>query len=168
MTSPQSTPSDMPSEYDYDLFVSFTGTDLAWARWIVAQLAATTHPDGRAFRILFQDQDFVAGANWVSMIHDGVERSERILAVLSPSYLLRSPFGTAEWQAIWPTDPNGLRRRLVPVRVRDCTPGGLLTAIVYIDLVHGDEQTRSAALHDGIYAAITGKFPRRGQPPFPA
>jgi hypothetical protein len=167
MTHPGST-APAPSDYDYDLFVSFTGADLAWARWIAAQLATATHPAGRAFRILSQDLNFVAGANWVSMIHDGVERSERVLAVLSPDYLQQSPFGTAEWQAIWPTDPNGLRRRLVPVRVRDCTPGGLLTAIVYIDLVHGDEQTRSAALLDGINAAITGKYRRRGRPPLPA
>jgi hypothetical protein len=34
--------------------------------------------------------------------------------------------------------------------------------------VPGDEQARAAALLDGINAAITGKYRRKGQPPLPA
>ena len=101
----------------------------------------------------------------MQLLHDGIQRSERTLAVLSPDYLERSPFGTAEWQTVWPADPNGLLRRLVPVRVSSCQPTGLLISIVYIDLVDIDEASCSARLRDGLFAAITGAYPPPAGPP---
>jgi hypothetical protein len=156
---------DDGGKFDYDIFLSFTGADRRWADWIAAELAAAEHPAGHPFRVLYQGKDFVPGTNWVQLLHDGIQRSERTLAVLSPDYLERSPFGTAEWQTVWPTDPNGLLRRLVPVRVSSCQPTGLLISIVYIDLVDIDEASCSARLRDGLFAAITGAYPPPAGPP---
>ena len=59
---------------------------------------------------------------------------ERTIAVLSPAFL-ESAFCQAEWAAAFRKDPTGRERRLVPVRVRECDPDGLLGSVVYVDLV---------------------------------
>ena len=41
----------------------------------------------------------------------------------------------AEWGAAFARDPTGTQGLLLPVRVHDCEPQGLLPQIAYIDLV---------------------------------
>ncbi|WP_339325609.1 toll/interleukin-1 receptor domain-containing protein [Frankia torreyi] len=48
-----------------------------------------------------------------------VERSAHTLAILSESFL-STVHGKVEWQAVYRADPQGFRRRLVPVRIEDC------------------------------------------------
>ena len=59
--------------------------------------------------------------------------AKRTILVLSPAYL-RAVFPAPEWAAAFADDPQGLGRKLVPVRVEACKPQGLLKSIVYIDL----------------------------------
>src|SRR3954453_8639159 len=40
----------------------------------------------------------------------GVQRAARMVAVLSPAYLERSPFGEAEWRPAFAKDPSGQGR----------------------------------------------------------
>jgi hypothetical protein len=47
---------------------------------------------------------------------------------------LASPYASAEWAAAFHEDPTGKERKLVPVRVRECSPDGL-GPIVYADVV---------------------------------
>lgn len=51
--------------------------------------------------------------------------AERVVAVLSPSYLA-SVHGEAEWRAFYAKDPSGDYGLLLPVRVSDIEPPGLL------------------------------------------
>jgi hypothetical protein len=145
----------------YDFFVSFTASDADWAEWIATEAERIPNTDGEPSKVLLQSWDFVPGGNWVAMIDKGVKLSERIIPVLSPAYLTESPYGTAEWQAMWPKDPNGTGRRVVPVRVRECSPAGLLGPVVYIDLVGREHADATRALADGLFAAVHGYRPRR-------
>jgi hypothetical protein len=77
------------------------------------------------------------------------EKAERTIAVLSPAYL-RAPFPAPEWAAAFADDPQGLHRKLVPVRVAVCEPTGLLKPLVYIDLVGLNEDTAATALLRGV------------------
>jgi hypothetical protein len=43
-----------------------------------------------------------------------------------------------------------LKRKLVPVRVVECEPEGLLQAIVYIDLAGSEEEVARLALLEGV------------------
>jgi hypothetical protein len=52
-----------------------------------------------------------------------------------------SRFGEAEWRAAFVKDPTGEQGLLVPVRVQECQPPGLLASLVYIDLADTDEAT---------------------------
>ena len=86
--------------------------------------------------------------------------------MLSPA-LLESPYAAAEWAAAFREDPQGHQHKLLPVRVRDCEPDGLLGPVVYVDLVGlGEDSARErllseAAGHRGKPAAMP-TFPGSG------
>ena len=103
-----------------DFFISYTQADRAWAEWIGRQL------EQAGYTVILQAWDFLPGTDWVHQMHTAVQRAERTLAVLSPAYLESSEFGETEWRAAFAADPSGEGRRLIPVRVRECQPEGLL------------------------------------------
>jgi hypothetical protein len=90
-------------------------------------------------------------------------QAERTLVVLSPKYL-SAEFTQPEWATAFAQDPKGEKRTLLPVRVVECEPGGLLKPIIYIDLVGLDEADAKEKLLAGI---DPGSVRPRISPPFP-
>ena len=111
-----------------DFFVSYTGKDRVWAEWIAWQL------EQNGYRILIQAWDFKSGGVFPGDMHRALERSSRVLAVLSPDYM-ESVFCQPEWQARFADDPTGEKGLLVCVRIVDFEPGGLLRGRTYVDLL---------------------------------
>jgi hypothetical protein len=126
-----------------DFFISYTGSDEKWAEWIAWTLEAG------GFAVVLQKWDFRPGSNFALNMHDATG-SKRTIAVLSQEYLTQSFYGAAEWAAAFAKDPDGSRQTLVPIRVAECKPEGLLRAIVYIDLVGKDAEEARRALLDGV------------------
>jgi hypothetical protein len=126
-----------------DFFVSYNSADRAWAEWTAWQLEDAGHTT------VLQDWDFVPGSNFVVEMDRATKRAKRTIAILSPDYLSAS-FPQPEWGAAFARDPEGLRRKLVPLRVRECDVRGLLGQIVYIDLVGLDEGEARARLLAGV------------------
>ena len=77
-------------------------------------------------------------------------------SLFSAAYL-DSDHGEAEWRAFYAKDPSGERGRLLPVRVGDVEPPGLLTTRIYVDLVGRD----GASARSALLAAARGA---RGKP----
>jgi hypothetical protein len=150
-----------PGVTEWDFFVSYQQADRAWAEWIAWQL------EGAGYSVLFQGWDFVPGTNWIKLMQDGVSRSARVIVVLSPAYI-GSVFGAAEWQAIWVHDPDGAKRRVIPVRVADCERPGLLAGIVGIDLFGVPEPKALQRLQDAVQQALAGRAKPLNAPSFPA
>jgi hypothetical protein len=140
-----------------DFFVSYNKADQRWAEWIAWQLEAA------GYTVVFQAWDFAPGTNFVLKMHEAVADSARTVAVLSPDFL-RSSFTQPEWAAALAGDPTGQGRKLVPIRVRDCEPAGLLKQISCVDLVSADEETAKARLLD---AARGARGKPSVQPQFP-
>jgi hypothetical protein len=115
-----------------DFFISYSSTDEDWASWIGWIL------EEQGFSLTIQAWDFSAGSNFVLEMQKAASEAARTLAVLSPAYL-ESTFTAPEWAAAFANDPNGVKRSLVPIRVRECEVTGLLRAIVHVDLVGLDE-----------------------------
>ncbi|WP_310565329.1 toll/interleukin-1 receptor domain-containing protein [Hydrogenophaga sp.] len=111
-----------------DFFISYNQADKGWAEWIAWQLEAA------GFQVVIQAWDFRQGGNFVLDMQRAVEAAQRTIVVLSPDFLA-SRFTAPEWAAAFAQDPTGRTGRLLPVRVRECQPSGLLAQIVYIDLV---------------------------------
>jgi hypothetical protein len=147
-------------------FVSYTAVDRAWAEWIGSVLVEEGH------EAEVQSWDFLPGNNFVSKMQEALNSADRTIAVLSPEYL-KSKFGMAEWAAVFATDPLGADRKLVPVRVKECSVSGLLKAIVYVDLVNLKEEDARQALVKGVLtgyrkANSLSKFPGAvAQVPYP-
>jgi hypothetical protein len=111
-----------------DFFISYNRADKGWAEWIAWQLEAA----GQG--VTLQAWDFRQGGNYVLDMQRAVNESRRTLIVLSPDFLA-SQYAAPEWAAAFAQDPTGAQGRLLPVRVRECQPAGLLAQIVYVDLV---------------------------------
>ena len=126
-----------------DFFISYTSTDASWAEWIAWVL------EEAKYRTKIQAWDFLVGANFVLEMHRALMEASRTIAVLSRDYL-KSHFAAPEWAAAFAKDPDGWKRSLVPVRVKECPAEGLLKGIIYIDLVGKDEDEAEQALLNGV------------------
>ncbi|WP_324778806.1 toll/interleukin-1 receptor domain-containing protein [Thiobacillus sedimenti] len=128
-----------------DFFVSYTSADKAWAEWIGFVL------EEEGFTVVIQAWDFRPGSNFVLEMQRAATEADRTIMVLSPDYL-KSQFASPEWAASFAQDPQGLKRKLVPVMVRQCQPPGLLSSVVHISLVGDDESTARGLLLNGLDA----------------
>jgi hypothetical protein len=133
----------MGGQSQVDYFISYTSADRAWAEWIAWQLKEA------GSSVVLQAWDMVAGRDFVHEMQKATTTAKRTLAVLSPAYF-SSQFGEAEWRVAFAIDPSGEQRRLVPVRVADFAPEGLLATRIYVDLVGKDRQTARSALLEGV------------------
>jgi tetratricopeptide (TPR) repeat protein len=143
-----------------DFFVSYTQADRAWAEWIAWELEAA------GYTTVLQAWDMPAGTAFVHAMNQAVQQTHHTLLVLSPAYL-RSEMTEAEWRPGFRADPSGEARRLLPVRVEDCQPAGLLADRVWIDLVATDEATARARLREEIPRALRGPGRPATPPRFP-
>jgi hypothetical protein len=136
-----------------DFFISYASPDTAWAQWAGWVL------EEEGASVILQAWDFAAGSNFVLEMQRAAASAQRTIAILSPDYL-KSRFAAPEWAAAFAQDPDGMKRSLVPVRVRDCALEGMLKTIVHIDLVGLDERDARKRLLDGLFA-------KRGKPDRP-
>jgi TIR domain/NB-ARC domain len=149
-----------PVQVDY--FISYTAADRAWAEWIAWQLKEA------GSSVVLQAWDMVPGLDFVHEMQKATTTAKRTLAVLSPAYFT-SQFSEAEWRVAFADDPSGEQRRLIPVRVVDFQPAGLLATRIYIDLAGKDRQAARTALLEGVRgqpAAVPTEEPAfPGEPP---
>jgi hypothetical protein len=139
-----------------DFFVSYNSRDRAWAEWISWILEAA------GYSVVVEAWDFRPGGNFALDMQRAIQGSERTIAVLSDNYL-QAEYTHPEWAAAFSKDPQSLKRLLIPIRVRDCSPDGLLGQIIYVDLVDcGPDQAKErvlAILKERTKPATAPRFP---------
>lgn len=141
-----------------DFFISYSRNDRQWAEWLAWQMEES------GYMTVMQAWDFGAGSDFVEEMNRAASQAARTIAVLSDHYL-KSEFCAAEWHAAFADDPTGKLRKLLPVRVRECDPDGLLKVRNYIDLVGLDE----AAAKETLLAKLKDERAKpTSAPPFPA
>lgn len=142
-----------------DFFISFNSADRDYAEWIAKTLEDFGHS------VFFQHWDFRPGNNFVLEMDRAARLAERIIAVLSESYLM-ALFPQPEWARFFAEDPTGSQRKLIPVRISDCDVDGFLRNIVYIDLVGCDKEESRERLRTGVKLGrakpVEVPFPQRG------
>ncbi len=157
-----------PDSDRHRVFISYTHVDLAWAQWIAWTLENLGHS------VIFQAWDFLPGSNFVHQMHEALETANKLILVLSDEYL-KSSFASSEWFAFFRTDPVGSQRKVLPIRIQECHPTGLLGSIVYVDLVDRNEaeakRLLTSAFEDRLKPIEQPRFPRveiaTGKVPFP-
>lgn len=132
----------MSAESEIDFFISYNRHDRAFAEWIAWILEDAGH------QVKIQAWDFRAGENFVLEMDRAATEAKVTIAVLSETYL-KSGFARSEWAAAFAQDPTGEMRKLIPVRVKECDLSGLLSQIVYIDLVGlAEEEAQERLMHE--------------------
>jgi hypothetical protein len=126
-----------------DFFISYTGINRPWPEWIAVQLEAA------GYTTVLQAWDFRPGSDFLHQMQQATTKAGRTIAVLSPAYF-GSAFSEAEWRAAFHQDPTGEEGLLVPVRVQECAPPGLLASRLYVDLIDTDEATARQRLLTGV------------------
>lgn len=145
-------------EAEKNFFISYSGADRAWAEWIGWVL------EEAGYTVVLQAWDFRPGSNFALEMQEAAAQAERTIAVFSPDFLA-SRFTAPEWAAAFAKDPTGALGLLLPVRVRDCEPRGLLPQIVYIDLLGLDDRN---AARDRLLAGVKrDRAKPAGEPAFP-
>jgi len=129
-----------------DLFISYNGNDVHWAEWIAWTLSEA------GYSHYFQKWDFRPGGNFVLDMQKAAANSNRTLLVLTPNYL-GSLYTQPEWAAAFARDPTGEKRLVVPVRVEPCETAGMLSPIVYCDLVGLSAEEARTRLLDALKPA---------------
>jgi hypothetical protein len=95
-----------------------------------------------------------------------IELSARTIVVLSSNYVIDGDHHPA-WQIAFSNDPQGFGRRLLPVRVEQCTPPMLIRDIVRVDLFDLDGAAAATKLISKVNDALYGRAKPAGPPPFP-
>jgi Tfp pilus assembly protein PilF len=126
-----------------DFFISYTSTDVDWATWVAAVL------EKNGYSTIIQAWDFVPGTNFVQSMQKATVNCDRTIAILSKKYF-ESLFTQSEWQAAFAQDPTSEKSKLIPIRISDFEPIGLLKQIIYIDLFDIDEEMAKSKLLVGI------------------
>ncbi len=135
-------------------FISYTGSDRPWAEWIAWQLEKAGN-----YSVIIQAWDFLAGGNFVLEMDRAAKEAERTIAVLSSRYL-QALYTKPEWAAAFVKDPAGDKRLLIPVRIEDVQPDGLLASVIYIDLVGLSEDRSKERLLGEIRKTLSGDSSR--------
>ena len=151
-----------------NFFISYTKADEGWAEWIAWEL------EDAGYTTIIQKWDFRPAQNFLEMMDDAIRQSERLIAVCSPAYL-RSDFVRSEWTAALAAN-RGKAGKLILARVEDIEDDGLMSPMIYIDLVEKSETDAREALLNGVQPgrskpAARPAFPPHAtskRPPFPA
>lgn len=147
----------MPNGTTKNFFISYNRADRSWAEWIA------WHLEEAGYTTVLQAWDFRPSSNFVVDMQRAPSDAERTIAVLSPDYLTSS-FTQPEWAAEFAQDPTSEKGLLLPVRVRDCDPKGLLSQIVPIDILGLEETAAKNALLAGV---VRGRVKPANKPDFP-
>jgi tetratricopeptide (TPR) repeat protein len=111
-----------------DFFISFNSADRSWADWIAWVL------EEAKYSVVYQPWDFRPGGNFVLEMQKAASEARKTVIVLSDHYL-KADYTQPEWAAAFVDDPRGDQRKLIPFRVEQCSPTGLLKPLIYADLV---------------------------------
>ncbi|SES21630.1 TIR domain-containing protein [Actinokineospora terrae] len=151
-----------PRSGPVDFFISYSLLDDAWATWIAHEL------ESAGYEVMIQAWDFVPGTHFLDFIDRGIRESSAVIAVLSSNYLA-SQYGRLEWMAaMQAAHDRPDQKLLLPVRIQNIFPDGLLGQVTFVDLVGIDEPSLARArLLDRLEHALTGRAKPGEHPRFP-
>jgi TIR domain len=136
-----------------NFFISYTGSDVEWAKWIAWEL------ERAGFTYRLQAEHFPPGTRFINQMRVWLQNADHVLAIISPAYF-ESPFASLEMQSAIAEEPFGEARRVIPVIVEKCSIPTLFKDLVYIDFVGKSQEEQQHALIAGLRAAMVGTSAR--------
>lgn len=144
----------MNSSRKWEFFVSYVPADRDMARWVVSVL----HHSGHDVTPLDYGQ---AGA--AVSFTEAVQQSSRIIPIVSPAIAMT--YEEREWRKACATDPGGLNRYVIPVKVRPYAHPSWLPTLIDLSGLSNERQAAELLLNE-IGASLRGRR-TFWNPPFP-
>ena len=121
-------------------FISYTGADIERAKWVTKTL------EDNGYTAIIQARDFLVGTHFPQNMDEALKNTEAVLTIVSARYL-SSDYCRSEWLTAYRQDRTGGRRYIIPVRVEEVVPEGMLARNIYIDIFgEMDEEERKKKL----------------------
>jgi TPR repeat protein len=121
-------------------FISYTGADIDRAKWVTKTL------EDNGYTAIIQARDFLVGTHFPQNMDEALKNTEAVLTIVSAKYL-SSDYCRSEWLTAYRQDRTGGRRYIIPVRVEEVVPEGMLARNIYIDIFGDmDEEERKKKL----------------------
>ncbi len=120
------------------IFISYSHKDTPKAKWIEWFVRKKCDRE-----TIFDKYDFAHGQSFRKHMGDAVEKADRMIALLSPDYQ-QSEQCMDEWNAFNDKQNETGKSIIMPFRVADYKPKGLLRTIIYSDLVGTINRTELA------------------------
>jgi tetratricopeptide (TPR) repeat protein len=142
-----------------DIYLSYVPEDRMWADWIAAVLAP------RGIRVQRPLSAGTAGGNARDEAERGAAGANRTIAILSAAYV-QSPQAQGVWDSMGATDPAGVGKRLIPVRVGEIRPDQPFSERTVVDLTRRDataatdELLKALGYPPRLADQLTGSEPR--------
>ncbi|MGW5029731.1 FxSxx-COOH system tetratricopeptide repeat protein [Streptomyces nigra] len=136
-------------------FISYAGTDRAWAEWVGWHLEQAGH------QVILDVWDWRTGDNLVQRMDEALKRADAVIALFSTSYFEDERWTTEEWTAA-----VAHRDRLIPLALEPLNTNDLprVLAAKLRKNLHGlDESAAQTALHEAVNSGSRPTAP----PPFP-
>ncbi|MEU3238269.1 FxSxx-COOH system tetratricopeptide repeat protein [Streptomyces anthocyanicus] len=143
------------TDHAQQFFISYAGTDRAWAEWVGWHLEQAGH------RVILDVWDWRTGDNLVQRMDEALERADAVIALFSTSYFEDERWTTEEWTAA-----VAHRDRLIPLALEPLTTSDLprVLAAKLRKNLHGlDESAALTALREAVNSGSRPSAP----PPFP-
>ncbi|MFF7385943.1 FxSxx-COOH system tetratricopeptide repeat protein [Streptomyces griseoluteus] len=143
------------TDHAQQFFISYAGTDRAWAEWVGWQLEQAGH------QVILDIWDWRTGDNLVQRMDEALQRADAVIALFSAAYFEDERWTTEEWTAT-----VAHRDRLIPLALEPLTTSDLprvLAAKLRKNLHGMDEAAALAALREAVNRGSRPTTP----PPFP-
>lgn len=130
------------TDHAQQFFISYAGTDRAWAEWVGWHLEQAGH------RVILDVWDWRTGDNLVQRMDEALERADAVIALFSTSYFEDERWTTEEWTAA-----VAHRDRLIPLALEPLTTSDLprVLAAKLRKNLHGlDESAALTALREAV------------------
>lgn len=145
----------MEEQKKKDFFISYTSADRDWANWIAWIL------ENAGYSIIIDIQDFEPGQNFIRNMYEAIEKTERIIAILSPNYF-KSEYTGFEWQGAFANDSSSIQRLLIPILVRPSEIPAIFRSLIFIDLSKIEDES---VAEERLLTAVAHIKPKAGSLP---
>ncbi|MCH8805311.1 MAG: TIR domain-containing protein [Planctomycetes bacterium] len=121
----------MQTEFDYDVFISYSSKDETWVRGELLQRI-----EQAGLKAFIDFRDFTRGAPSIKECERGVVKCRKTLIVLTPDYL-KSGWAEFENIMVQTLDPANESLRLIPLLKVKCKKPLRIGALTHIDFTDG-------------------------------
>lgn len=121
----------MTQQFDYDVFISYSGRDREWARG-----ALLKRIEEGGLRAFIDFRDFKRGSPSIREVERGVLKCRKILSVLTPNYI-ESEWCELEVVLAQTLSPANRDLRLIPLLRAECERPLSIRALTHIDFTDG-------------------------------